>query len=160
MAKTQVFEDHETGVMTVVQGDKVKTYPLPSVKGGDGASLGVQGEARQLTRAERRLAKLSQDSQYQPVQEINIPGDDEPWFIKRGSFADLTMASKLAGRNPEGVLSLEEADQIAGFVAAVLRTFVVVGMNNKAPFFESLPDARNFVDSGISAAADAVAVLY
>jgi len=112
------------------------------------------------TRAGERLKRLKEEAKYEPIRKIEVEGDPEPWFVKKGSFPELIMTAKLAGRDEKGVLNLDGTDQFAAFIAALLRTFVVVSEEDKSPYFESLEDARAFVDDGFDTTTDVVSLLF
>lgn len=128
-----------------------------TVRGGDGASL--MGEATQ-TRAQMRLRRLEMQAPTELVRRVEVPGDDEPYFVKRGGFACITFAAGLSGRNKDGLLLLTDGEALAGFCAALLRTFCVVSETDLTSYFETLADARAFVDNANPSTTDAVSMLF
>lgn len=127
------------------------------VRGGDGASL---MENAPQTRAQKRLFKLREGARFDSVRRVDVDGDNEPYWVKRGGFTDLVTAAALSGRNQAGVLSLSESEGLASLLAALLRTFVVAGENERAPFFVDLSEARGFVDDPSPLAVETVGTLY
>jgi hypothetical protein len=151
------------GNLLLMQGEGpdtiVKSYPMPDAQGGDGASLGDEPHKR-ITRAQQRLQRLREQAPFEAVRRVDVPGQDEPYFVKRGSFADMTYASALSGRDQNGHLILSDSEAYVGFMASLFRTFCVVSETDRTPYFESLADARAFVEDLCPLAGDAVGTLF
>ena len=116
------------------------------------------GEVK-LNRAQRRLAKLRGDFA-EFVRRIDIPDDDEPWFVKRGDFAELNIVAQLSGRDKFGVLMLDTADEFNGFIAAVLSQLLVESETDLTLFFNDYEEAFEFASDAAPGVADVVAMLF
>lgn len=127
-----------------------------AARGGDGASL--MDDAPVLTRSQQRLARLEAAAATETVRRVDVPGDNEPYWVKRGGFADLTHAAALSGRDETGVLSLSAIDNLTGFIAALLFVFTVNSESDKSRYFESRDDARAFANAPNSG--DAAGMLF
>lgn len=112
------------------------------------------------SQAARRLRRLGGNTGVELVRRVTVPGDEEAWWVKRGSFADLALVAMLCGRDAVGHLSLEKSEEVSGFVAAVLLALVVDGPAERRPYFESLTEARGFVACPCPPVADTVATLF
>lgn len=120
----------------------------------------AQEASRAWDEAGRRLAELRALERAPEIHLVAVPGSDEPWAVRRGGFSDLVLCALRSGRDAQGHLALEQSEEVAGFVAAVLSVFVVRGAQDTRLLFDDLGSAREYVEDAAPAVAETVARLF
>lgn len=108
------------------------------------------GEAEYVSPARRRLRALQRGGAGPRIERVEIAGDPDPWFIKRGGLGELAAVAAWSPRDATGRLLIADDDPttaLVGFSAAALLIYVVSGEDDETPFFESYADAYEAADT-------------
>jgi hypothetical protein len=144
--KVHFITDPETGKITFSRGDKVATFDMPKVKGGDGSFLGMEDEEVTLeyTRASLLGFRAQRGPSLQPVQLL-IGDDVFEVGTKLLSDRDCREIGLLMGARGYSLFPITDIDANDAFFAALFYVGLTRYDDVTQRRFPSMADAETWL---------------